>query len=301
MPMLIPVLVVKYFPVSSGRIDISVTGDVNMPLDEARKSTDTLTAGVIKAMEDGSRYHYYKDPSVQPSLKYQVVGTLEYLDPLPTWNKPGMTVPMTDYNQIMTRINAQDWVMNKGVKEIWIWGYHGGKIGLWESNMSSPFGDISNSDRDPNDLPVFGQTYTVYHYNYQRGVSEAIEDHMHQNEAIFRSLNNDLFWNKFVGKVGEGRAGWSHYPPNGVSDYDWQNPSYIWTDIEDWKPDGSGQKVNINSDRWNRDSLQWFIYWMQSYPGMNNTLYDGRKKLTNWWIFIGEYDKCKDSGISLAN
>jgi hypothetical protein len=41
-----------------------------------------------------------------------------------------MTVYMTDYNQITTRINAEDWVMNKGVKEIWIWGYQGSKVGF---------------------------------------------------------------------------------------------------------------------------------------------------------------------------
>jgi hypothetical protein len=299
--MTIPVLVVKYFPVSAGLIDISVTGDVDMPLEQARSLTDELTTGIIQSMENGSRYHYYKDASALPSLKYQVVGSLEYLEPLPTWNKAGISVPMTDYNQIMTRVNAQDWVMNKGVKEIWIWGYQGGKVGLWESNMASPYGDISNSNRDPDDLPVYDRTYTVYHYNYGRGVSEAIEDHMHQNEAIFNDLDHSLFWDKFVGAVGEGRCGWSHYPPNGVSDYDWQNPNYIWTDIEDWKPDGSGQKVYINSDRWNQDSLTWFIYWMQSYPGMNNPLYNGSQKLSNWWIFIGDYDNTKAGELSLEN
>ena len=33
---------------------------------------------------------------------------------------------------------------------------------LWEPNMASPFGDVSNSDRDPGDLPVLKKTYTVY-------------------------------------------------------------------------------------------------------------------------------------------
>ncbi len=73
------------------------------------------------------------------------------------------------------------------VKEVWIWGYHGGVLDLWESNMASPFGAISNSNRDPNDLPVLKSTYTVYHYNYQRGASEAVEDHMHQFEAVLAS------------------------------------------------------------------------------------------------------------------
>ena len=29
------------------------------------------------------------------------------------------------------RIDARRWVMEQDVKEIWIWGYHGGVIDLW--------------------------------------------------------------------------------------------------------------------------------------------------------------------------
>ena len=151
-------------------------------------------------------------------------------------------------------------------------------------------GDISNSDRDPHDLPMFDRTYTVYHYNYQRGPSEAVEDHMHQIEAVLRHLDPDLFWNKFVGRPGEGRCGWAHYPPNGVRDYDWRNPAYVWTDIEDWRPDGGGQKIRINCDRWGGDSLRWFVYWMQNLPGAGNGLTYRGRPLTNWWRFIGDFD-----------
>ena len=96
---------------------------------------------------------------------------------------------MTDYNKIMQRVGIKQWVEEKGVKEVWIWGYHGGVVGLWESNMAGPFGDISNSNRDPKDLPVLSKTYTVYHYNYQRGASEAVEDHMHQIEAVLNFVD----------------------------------------------------------------------------------------------------------------
>ena len=98
-------------------------------------------------------------------------------------------MPITDYNAIMQRINIQRWVERRGVKEVWIWGYHGGVLDLWESNMASPFGDVSNSNRDPNDLPVLKSTYTVYHYNYQRGASEAVEDHIHQIEAVLNHVD----------------------------------------------------------------------------------------------------------------
>ncbi len=296
----IPTLVVSYFPVKAGQIDRAVTGDVAGPLEQIRRHTTTATRRVVEALETGSIYHGYKDPTAQPSLCYQIVETLEFLEPLPTRSKPGHRVPMTDYNAIMRRLNIEQWVEQRGVKEVWLWGYHGGVIDLWESNMAGPYGDISNSDRDPHDLPVLSQTYTVYHYNYGRGPSEAVEDHMHQIEAMLRHVDPQLFWDKFVGKPGEGRCGWAHYPPNGRCDYDWANPDYVWTDIEDWRPDGRGQKQPLNCRRWNCDSLTWFIYWMQNLPGRNHGLtYHGRP-LTNWWRFIGDFDGAMRQGVGLV-
>lgn len=296
----IPILLVRYFPVSGDQIDRHVTGDVGGSLQALRQHTEATTGQVIAALQQGSRYHSYKEAAAPPSLHYTVVGNIEFLEPLPTWPKPRHHVPMTDYNAIMERIDARTWVEQRGVKEIWLWGYHGGVIDLWESNMAGPFGDISNSDRDPHDLPVFSKTYTVYHYNYQRGPSEAVEDHIHQIEAVLRHIDHDLFWNKFVGKPGEGRCGWAHFPPNGERDYDWRNPKRVWTDIEDWQPDGGGRKIEINSDRWNRDSLQWFIYWMQNLPGQGNGITYRSRPLTNWWRFIGDFDGAMRSGVKLV-
>jgi len=302
----IPVLVISYFPFKSGRIDQSITGDVSAPLEAIREHTRQTTWRVIEALETGSAYHGYKDPAAQPSLRYHIVESLEFLEPLPTYPKPGHRVPMTDYNAIMERVAIRAWVEERGVKEVWLWGYHGGVIDLWESNMAGPYKDISNSDRDLYDLPVLSKTYTVYHYNYQRGPSEAVEDHLHQIEAVLRHVDPQLFWDKFVGRPREGRCGWSHYPPNAERDYDWANPDYILTDIEDWTPDGSGPKKRLNCQRWRGDSLTWFIYWMQNLPGAKNGLtYPSRgrtsrgRPLTNWWTFIGDFDGAMVQGLGL--
>lgn len=295
----IPVLVVNYFPTRAGWIDRQVTGDVSAPLDEIRAHTRRTTQQVIGALETGSAYHGYKDPAAPPSLRYQVLETLEYLEPLPTYHKPGHQKPMTDYHAIMGRVDIRTWVEERGVKEVWLWGYHGGVLDLWESNMAGPYGDISNSDRDPNDLPVLRQSYTVYHYNYQRGPSEAVEDHLHQIEAVLRFVDPHLFWDRFVGRPGEGRCGWSHYPPNGERDYDWANRQYVWTDIEDWTPEGTGRKQRINCTRWNCDSLTWFVYWMQNLPGANNGLSYRGRPLSNWWQFIGDFDAAMATQRSL--
>ncbi len=296
----IPTLVVSYFPLRGRNIDMRVTGDVGAPLESLRRHTATTTETVARALETGSMYHGYKDPAAQPSLRYEIIDTIEVLEPLPTWSKPGHRVPMTDYNAVMQRIDIARWLA-RGVKEVWLWGYHGGVIDIWESNMAGPWGDISNSDRDPHDLPVLDRTYTVYHYNYGRGASEAVEDHMHQIEAVLRHIDPHLFWDKFVGRPGEGRCGWAHYPPNGVRDYDWANPTKVWTDIEDWRPDGTGQKVLINSDCWQRDSLRWFIYWMQNVPGRNHGISYRGRPLTNWWRFIGDFDGAIESRMGLVS
>jgi hypothetical protein len=296
----IPTLVVNYFPVNGGRIDRAITGDVAAPLADVRRHTEATTEQVVQALETGSMYHGYKDPAAQPSLRYQIVDVLEFLEPLPTWPKPGHQVPMTDYNAIMDRIDIKLWVEHRGIKEIWLWGYHGGVVDLWESNMAGPYGDISNSDRDPHDLPELSRTYTVYHYNYGRGPSEAVEDHMHQIEAVLRHVDPSLFWDRFVGQPGEGRCGWAHYPPNAERDYDWANPAYVWTDIEDWTPEGTGPKQRLNCERWKSDSLTWFIYWMQNLPGANNGLTYRGQPLTNWWAFIGDFDGAMAARMGLV-
>ena len=315
-PFTIPVLIVRYFPVKDGNIDISITGDVGDPVDTVRTKTETLTGEIAAALEEGSRWRGYKDSAAKPNLKYTVVDTIEFLEPLPTRCKLFTRVPMTDYNAIMKRIGIRQWVEERGVKEVWLWAYHGNKVGLWESNMAGPFGDISNSDRDLCDLPALCKTYTVYHYNYQRGVSEAVEDHMHQIEALLNAADGRdftlpwhwsslLFWGKFVGsdwsnKIIHPGCGWAHYPPNGEKDYDWNNPRQVLTDMNDWKPDGSGRKELMGCEPWQGDSLKWFKYWMQHLPGPGNGLTWKGRPLNNWWVFVGDFDNAMKRHMTLV-
>ena len=294
----LPVLVLSYFPERDGKIDRRATGDVGEPLENIRSHTQETTRRLVEALELGSIYHGYNVPGTPASLRYEVVGSIEYFEPLPTTTKAGHSVPMTDYRAIVERADIARWVTKTGVKEVWLWGYHGGVVDLWESNMAGPFGDISNSDRDPGDLPVFETTYTLYHYNYARGLSEAVEDHMHQTEAVLRDADPRLFWDKFVGNVRGGRCGWAHFPPNATRDYDWANPAFVATDIEDWRP-GGGSRQLLNCNRWRCDSLTWFMYWMQNIPGRDNRLFDGDAPLTNWWTFIGDWDAAHRAGMGL--
>lgn len=305
----IKVLVVGYYPVDGDQMDRRATGDVDGSYADLKAKTTRLTREACKALEDGSRFRGYKLPS-PPALHYEVVGEIEFKEAIPTRPKVGNNPPLPDYNAIMKRADARKWVEEKGVDEIWMWGYHGNN-GLWESNMASPTGDISNSDRDPNDLPVFKRTYTVYHYNYGRGLGEMLENHMHQFEHLLNHVdgrettppekwNELLFWGKFVGSdyshkivTNPARCGWTHYAPNSERDYDWANPRYVETDIEDWHPDKIGKTQRMNADRWDRDPIKWRIYWMQAIPGLGHELTHKGQKLRNWWSFKSDWDRAK--------
>ncbi len=306
-PDTIRVVVIKYFPVAEGLIDINITGDWGESLAYTRHKVDSVSATLAGSLSEGTRYHAYENPSAPSALYYDIVAGFEVMEPLPTLRTENGDVPMTDYSAIMERFGAEDWVVDEGVQEFWIWAYHGGVVGLWESNMSGPYADISNSDRDQSDLPIFPNTYTVYHYNYQRGTAEAMENHMHQLEAVlnhfdgrddasFSEWEDLLFWGKFVGSdsthrlLSPVRAGWSHYPPNATSDYEWANPDPVLSDIRDWNPDGLGRQEAIACGVWKCDHLNWFIFWTQNIPGANHSLeYKGRP-LRNWWDFLAKVD-----------
>jgi len=171
------------------------------------------------------------------------------------------------------------------------------------------YGDVSNSYQY-NDLSVCNHTYTLFHYNYDRGLGEAVEDHLHQLERLFQYLDNynqpanlpgqSLFWNLFVGaEDGQSRltspgCGWTHYPPNGTQDYDWYNQNSVQSDCMDWKPDRSGQKSLISCSTWNGcqadQGVKFKIWWMQNIPGLNNGLTFRGKSLKNWWKAVYDFE-----------
>ena len=323
----VPLLIVKFFPSAGGRLKLQ-RGTLNDNLEGAsvqsmKDKVIRLNSEVINALKGGSTYYGYKDSSATPSLNYYVLDTREFETDLPLkpYNRDGRPW-ITDYGAILNNLNICDYVNNKDIKEVWLWSYSAKIDGIdyvgWESNMAGPYGDISNSNRDPNDMPICNKTYTLYHYNYGRGTSEATEDHIHQIESVFTDVDYNLFLNKFVGysykNYGSGagytcnqadssnfhRCGNCHFPPNGTKDYDWANRNYVWSDCEDWNPNGSGQKTCFNCTKWNCDSLQYFIWWMQNFPGKNNTLYYENRKLKNFWAFIGDFDRAMAEGRSLS-
>lgn len=301
----INVIDLSFIPIVNGNVDVSQTGDWHSPdLSLLLKNIDDLRDDLIRTLEEGSTYHGYKDRAATPSLSYNIIEKKIFYIPMPA-SKEFLAkdrVPFPDHMRILNEINIRDYVENKDVKEVWIWMNPTPKVAGIESNMAGPYGDISNSYRS-NDLPVCRKTYVVYDYNYGRSVSMAVENHTHQIEAVLNNVDRNLFWDLFVGRNGSGRCGWTHYPPNGRADYDWNNTTPVLSDCENWKPDGSGEKKETSCRTWsvsqsgcdNDEGLSFKKWWMQNIPGKDNNLYFNGKKLKNWWIFIGDFDNAMRS------
>lgn len=284
----VPVLVLSYFPISDGQLNSEITG-MGESLDTIRARVGALNLQIAESLEEGSTFHGYKDPAATPILDYQIIETKEFLTTMPLsdneipWN-PGIYRP--DYQKILTEIDICNYAENQGIKEIWIWGYHHGSLEPAESNMAGPYGDISNSERI-DDIPTCSKTYTLYNYNYSRGLAEALEDHTHQIEAVLKHVDYDIFWNKFVSS-----CGWTHYPPNGKSDYDWYREEPALSDCEDWQPDGGGEAKQVNCHTWAGETcsddggVAFKIWWMQNLP-------------PSWWDSIADFDQAVESGKRL--
>jgi uncharacterized protein YjdB len=346
----VPVILVEYLPTSDGSgldtlkaPDFYYMNPISLDAMEARILTFAKRRKMM--VEEGSRFRGYRDPTAQPSLGYRVVEHIivyDQIPPHPTKRHTGIVghPKLEDWHAVFSDLQLAPLIQASGVRELWVaWSAFDGSFPLykpgvfndedmmsgWESNMSSPTtGDISNSDRDPNDVPVFSHTYIIYGINYRRSQAEAVHNVGHQLEAMFSHIshqqdgNDHLFWRNFVGVTaanvfGTGRAGWTHMPPNTTGNYDYLNPTLVSSDIEDWRPDNAGQKKLVNVDTWGtltypwpgapdfsqRVESQWYTYWFQNMPGRGNVIPHGANWMTNWWTFVANWDAAITSGLGL--
>lgn len=136
-----PVLSISYIPTSGNDlIDLNITGDLfgRSTVGSLKEHIQQVTNAGIYALNEGSKYHRYKDSSAKPSLNYSIFEHKEFLQAIPKGFllDPANQAYRPDYRGILNGLNICDYVDNKGVKEVWFWGYHHGDIVPAESNMS---------------------------------------------------------------------------------------------------------------------------------------------------------------------
>jgi len=311
--------------------------DPNLPIGEYKKWILGETIRVKAGIEEGSKFRGYNNPSTKPYIGIKVIRYINIYE-IPKierqLSQSRFAVDSTeayypDYHKLFQDLDMEDLVNNHDVKEIW---FNRKSLSVPESNMSSPYsGDISNgyyeqgytwnSEYENNDLPVYGKTYVVYSHWLHNSHDYTLHVRGHQIERQLDVLEGgDFLWGKFKGfSVGpDGRergCGTVHYPVNATSDYQYNNDHHVLSDIEDWEPDGSGERTLVNSSNWvreinvpynlptsyyksetSRDVIGndpqggWMIYWFQSIPGEDNNLQYNGLNLKNWWDTIYDWD-----------
>ena len=188
------------------------------------------------------------------------------------------------------------------------------------SNMASPTtGDVTNTNDWDDDLPIYKKTYIVYEDSIYRPTAAALIGRgqqlafMFSHAATQQDGNDDFFWRKFAGRnsgvpyrMNPSHCGAWDYTPNGSAPLDCSNSRKVRSDIEDWNPDGTAPKKRISEKNWSRihyewpaasqpvalkDLAQWIVYWMQAMPGHDNRIPSKDGALTNWWLFVADWDK----------
>lgn len=332
---LVPVVLVTHIPTRDGStLDLAEANYPFRPPEWRNNSVADLIAYIETInirkkfiLEEMSRFRGYKLPENAPYLGYKVVAHYIFYEALPLDSRTNPFDPnqqMVDFTALMNKIDGQTWVDTESVQEFWFNNYFNEKFQFWESNMSSPTtGDISNSDQFPGDLPVYSSTYVIYGTNYHRTQAEAVHNHGHQIERMLdyvdrlHSRSSDLFWGSFVGGLPPsvpGRCGWTHQPPNTTIDYGYSDMTIVNVDCEDWRPDGLGTKVPVNSAYFDTLSYAWpdgkinipqraetqfYIWWGQNMPGNNNQIPYGSTTMENWWRIIGDWDFAITNSIKL--
>ena len=341
---LVPVVIINYMPTNDGiNLDTmrAFTGYNPMTLLQVKNRANDIQKLTKFGIEEGSKFRGFSNANAKPEVGMQVIEYVNVYE-LTTMMVPNQVItpttdPIIDVRPIFQRLGMQNLVNINNVKEVWLNFYpisseyqvvqqynipQSQWINFAESYMSSPTtGNISNSDRSNDVLPVYNSTYVVYGYNLGRTYAENIHNRGHQIEAQLGYMDTSsqlykgvgLFWNQFVGIPQTGgmptsRVGDTHFPPNGTADYDYSNTSYINTDICNWEPLG-GKQQSINCTLWMNPKLsyplqstwsndymdsdaqwKWIVCFFQSIPGYNNNIPFHGSVLTDWWDIFYNWD-----------
>jgi uncharacterized protein (TIGR03437 family) len=348
----IPIVFIRYFPTKDGvNIDTSYDAEFwwlgDRTLELMMQDQELFLRRFKSSAEEATRFRGYLNPDAPPAISYRVLAVIDVFEPLPPGRPDrrldGSVAYFADAERIFERFNVRHYVEVLGARQVWI--SSGGanpefpsyspalmppdraRSG-WESDMAGPNGRVCNCG-GPFGLPAYASTYTYYGINSRR-MDGLGHTRGHQLESIFGFSNaredrdQRMFWQKFSGRDVQGRwmqgrAGNTHYPPNAIADYNYDNKTLVLSDIEDWTPDNTGAKKMVNSDTWrnipfkrfgpeqNGDggiNEQWFIYWMQSMPGWGNKIpgsatFPGTR-MSNWWNIEANWDAARQLGLGLT-
>jgi hypothetical protein len=215
-----------------------------------------------------------------------------YLNVMRGVNRP-YTPDETNYHAIIDRFNILALIARKEIDEVWLFGFP--YAGFYESIMGGPGAFWCNAHPLKNTEAAM-RRFVIMGFSYERGVGEMLEDMGHRAESILEKTFEGVpaiqnLWKRFIRyeKTAPGKAalGNIHFAPNSQRDYDWNNPSSVSSECDDWLknfPNFKGEVRKVTASEWgNGDIRKHHIWWFRHLPkaaGHKNGI------LNNWWQYV---------------
>jgi hypothetical protein len=200
-----------------------------------------------------------------------------------------------DYYAILKRFEILHRVANHEIDEVWVFSFP--HAGFYESIMAGPGAfwcnapPLRNTERSERRFVIMG-------FSYERGVGEMLENMGHRAESImektFEKLSGEAnLWKRFIRydktHPRSAACGNVHFAPNSVRDYDWNNPSTVISECDDWLynfPNFKGVTRKVTAAEWgNGDIRKHHVWWLSHFPktkGRANSISH------NWWQYIAD-------------
>lgn len=215
-----------------------------------------------------------------------------YIDVMRGVNRPYMPQE-ANYYQIIDQFHLLERVAQNEIDEVWIFNFP--HAGFYESIMAGPGAFWCNAP------PLKGteaslRRFVIMGFSYERGVGEMLENLGHRTESIMQKTFEHLrgeenLWERFTRyeKISPGRAalGNVHFAPNSDRDYDWNNPSTVVSECDDWLynfPHFKGVSRKVTARDWGSgDTRKHHLWWLTHVPktaGRRNGIHN------NWWQYF---------------
>jgi len=276
-------------------------------LEEA--SGNTVDYQVVKTIDADTLFTYLKNDTRKRCLSKKEMADCLSESP---WTTIESGVGNYDYNAMISYYGFDKMRDNNEIHEVWVFSHP--LSGMYESNMMGKDAFWLNSSPTPN--PTCTDLLSTMFINYERDIACALESYGHRFESTMSqvygwwnfdnksNLSQLTNWERYSAwgikykkfENGKAQVGCVHFPPNGKSDYDFGNETYIQSYADDWLnyPCLRGADArNVNRTEWGNPEGSWQLGWMKyylshmpHYKGINPN--DG--KLNNWWNYVVSYN-----------
>ena len=198
-----------------------------------------------------------------------------------------------DYHAIIKQFHILERVAKGEIDEVWIFNFP--HAGFYESIMGGPGACWCNAP-PLKKTEASQRRFVIMGFSPERGVGEMLENMGHRAESIMEKTFERLpeeqnLWKRFIRHEkthpGQAALGNVHFAPNSVRDYDWNNPSTVLSECDDWLynfPDFKGVTRQVTSAEWGSgDIRKHHVWWMKHFPktlGRRNGIHN------NWWQYI---------------